>query len=464
MALNFLTFRELSELIQTTTTAHLLPADLLSGAWVDFSRYSALLRVDQARLKQGFLDWLGFDAVRGKPVGFRHCAECARLQYHCSLFDLAIVDRCPWHGCRLENPCYGCVARLSVNDESRNGWSLTSRCHCGYDLQTLLARPQPNHIPPELATQIDSQCKQMVGWWETVKQKQRGAAGLLSSIIVTGSFDYVFDERRAIALGFVERIAPIPRAWRHPANSLAARTVVYRASREEMSDDEGQIKREFACVRRYVWKHFVRSHTGCLEAILRMPEAERQCLDAAYVCSVCVAWLAWLGPGALKRQRATGPRSRRSTVLGRIRPLCVRRDHSLPGFAELALFSFMRGWAAIEQKIEYANLNVFQANAREWPQEIPRIVIEAGPDGTVADAETVILRVDESVLDERARNRCLRRETCGNTMSNGNFYMNYLAFEWTRSPHDSSTWDPQRLFRIKDFSGSHSNSYLALYI
>ena len=385
MALNSLTFHELCETIQTTPTKNDVVSELVSGVWVDFARYSALLRVEQTRLKGGFLHWLGFDTVRGNAAGIRHCAECARLQYHCSLFDLAIVDRCPWHGCKIGAPCYGCVSRLQVKGVSKDGWQLTSDCHCGYQLRSLFERPVTNRITAELAARMDSNCRQLIGWWATVKHKQQGAAELLSSVVRTGTFDYEFDERRVVALGFIQQVAPLPPAWRHQVSGTVGRAVEYGTRGKLETPEEKVLKREFASVRRYIWKRFVRNHLGCLKSILRMSEEERQCLDAAYFCSVCVAYFAWLGPRALKRQGVSGPRHKQLSVRGQILPLCGLQDGGLPRFAELALFSFMRGWAAIERKIEYQNLYIYHADHREWPRDISRTLIDAAGSGLTGD-------------------------------------------------------------------------------
>jgi hypothetical protein len=232
---------------------------------------------------------------------------------------------------------------------------------------------------------MDSNCRQLIGWWATVKHKQQGAAELLSSVVRTGTFDYEFDERRVVALGFIQQVAPLPPAWRHQVSGTVGRAVEYGTRGKLETPEEKVLKREFASVRRYIWKRFVRNHLGCLKSILRMSEEERQCLDAAYFCSVCVAYFAWLGPRALKRQGVSGPRHKQLSVRGQILPLCGLQDGGLPRFAELALFSFMRGWAAIERKIEYQNLYIYHADHREWPRDISRTLIDAAGSGLTGD-------------------------------------------------------------------------------
>jgi hypothetical protein len=313
---------------------------------------------------------------------------------------------------------------------------------------------------------MDSYCRQLVGWWATLKQRQSGASKILSPILRTGTFDRDWDERRPVAFGFVEQIAPFPPAWQHQARGVAARAIAYGVRKHAKAVNEESLRREFASVRRHVWKRFIKNHANCLNALLRMPHAERQCLDASNFCSVCVAYLAWLGRSALERHCVTGPRYRRASVRERIVPLYAGRDVDLPRFAELALFSFMRGWAAIERKIEYANLYVYHAEERCWPQDISRTLVDnvRGDAGGSAEQTVIILRADEKLLENRTHVRCASREALGRPMSNTNFYMNHLSFDWTRCKDDEAPWDPPRLFRIKDFSDKHSNSYLALYI
>jgi hypothetical protein len=481
MILNSLTFRELTEIIKSKSTGALPPwPDLRKSAWIDFGNYSALLRVDQKWLKQGFLDWLGFDVFRGKPAGIRHCRECTKLLYHCSLFDLAIVDRCPWHGCRIERSTDLAEIRLQTEGTRKYGWNLAPIYRCSYDLRPLLEDLRTNRVPPEVAEKIDRNCRQLVGWWATVKQKQSGATELLSSIIRTGTFDAEFDERRAVALGFVEQIAPIPRAWRSHVEGTPARAIAYRPRGKETATDETLLKRQFACVRRYLWKRFVRNHRECLKTILRMSEDERQSMDAEYCCSVCVAYLAWLGEYSLERyhfrdtrnrpkdtrSRLKDTRSRLSLVDRGIVPQRMGRDNSLPRFCELALFSFMRGWAAIERKIEHQNLYLYHAEVRTWPKDTSHTVVGtlAAATETEGQPAVIVLRADETLLEERARVRCANRAAQASLMSNVDFYTSYWNVEQTRQLLNVTPLQPTMLFRIKDFCHTHPNVYSNLYI
>jgi len=414
MALNGLTFGELQDLICRKTALEYdldLPSRLLSDSWVDFERYSALLRVDQARLKEGFLHWLGFGAIPGKPSGVRHCPECARLLYHSSLFDLAFVKKCPLHNCMIERPCYGCIARFQVGLGNRNSWELVSDCHCGYKLGSLFKNPGKRHLPPELAERMLSHGRQLVGWWATVKQKQKGAKYLLCSLMKTGEFDNAWDAGRLMSQDFVDQIAPFPHAWGREAMRIPARAVSYRHVKKVKSTDENLHRHEFASVRRYLWKRFVKRHVGCLKMLLRMPDEERQCLDAAYFCSVCVAFLTWLGPTALQRTHVGSSLSERSPTHDRFKFAHANQFSSEPRKAELALFSFMRGWAEIERLIEHVNIEIYNGEERYLSTNVPYVVIDDDyPHGLdVGESSVIILRADERPLEARANARCSSR-------------------------------------------------------
>jgi hypothetical protein len=372
MALNALTFREFYALIcREAGSVPIFPRDLMNGAWIDFDRYSALLRVDQARLKQGFLDWLGIESSNGKAVGIRRCPDCTRLHYHCSLFNLAIVKSCPWHGSAISEPCYGCVEQIQTEGTPRYGWSLNSQCRCRNDLRCLFERPVTSRVSPELAVRIEGDCRRMIGWWATIRQRQPGAEQLLASIIRTGSFYFEPDEHRAVAFGFAQQIAPFPDPWTHEIPATPAKRVIYDGRHADSGggpESVAVLKRELASVRRYVWKRFVKRHSACLKIILSMQEEERQSLDASWFCSVCVAYIAWLGPGAPAHYKiARPPASDPAAVSGSALLDSGRRADHLPSHAELALFSFVRGWAAIERRVLHQNLYVYHANDRIWP-------------------------------------------------------------------------------------------------
>ncbi|MBB3814756.1 hypothetical protein FHY12_000201 [Xanthomonas arboricola] len=71
------------------------------------------------------------DLFQRQPRPVRRCPDCARYGYHCTLFQLPSITRCPWHGCRLEQQCSQCGHALWAGFDQK-GW--LGRCGCGDDL------------------------------------------------------------------------------------------------------------------------------------------------------------------------------------------------------------------------------------------------------------------------------------------------------------------------------------------
>lgn len=64
------------------------------------------------------------------PRPIRWCWHCAGFGYHCSLFQLPSIHRCPWHDFPLLDRCPKCeqAGKGWIDDEGRLG-----RCPCGHD-------------------------------------------------------------------------------------------------------------------------------------------------------------------------------------------------------------------------------------------------------------------------------------------------------------------------------------------
>jgi hypothetical protein len=75
------------------------------------------------------LDLHGYWSSEELPL--RHCPECVRYGYHCTLFQLPSIDRCPWHGLALRDRCIECNEPYSSNITAETD---VGRCTCGHDL------------------------------------------------------------------------------------------------------------------------------------------------------------------------------------------------------------------------------------------------------------------------------------------------------------------------------------------
>jgi hypothetical protein len=79
-------------------------------------------------------DWSPLDLHghwSNEDLPLRHCSQCAQYGYHCSLFQLPSIERCPWHGCLLRDRCQRC--ELPYSPHATTGQDL-GQCACGLDL------------------------------------------------------------------------------------------------------------------------------------------------------------------------------------------------------------------------------------------------------------------------------------------------------------------------------------------
>lgn len=114
-------------------------------------------------LRHAFFNELGF-AI---PPMQRHdaariCTGCARLGDHCTLFDLAVLERCPWHP---DRPLW--TAQHSID--------LLDQPNLRLLVQSDLLRPlfDPAHavarLIPAQQLQIARDCAALVRWWARVR-------------------------------------------------------------------------------------------------------------------------------------------------------------------------------------------------------------------------------------------------------------------------------------------------------
>jgi hypothetical protein len=66
-----------------------------------------------------------------EDLPLRHCPECVRYGYHCTLFQLPSIQSCPWHGLPLRDRCVQCNQPYSSNIDAELDVGL---CACGNDL------------------------------------------------------------------------------------------------------------------------------------------------------------------------------------------------------------------------------------------------------------------------------------------------------------------------------------------
>lgn len=136
LLINHLTATELFALIHKEGAKATRQGSLnhLYSDWIDLTKLATLLGIETERVEQCFLDTLGFTSKTVRKNGIRHCPECARLGYHCVMFNLAVVEFCPWHNRQLEQLCTSCLRSISYsrNREMRSSLAFEcKKCHLG---------------------------------------------------------------------------------------------------------------------------------------------------------------------------------------------------------------------------------------------------------------------------------------------------------------------------------------------
>lgn len=101
---------QLRDLIGSDTASKNTQLRSTRADWIDIKRLVELLRVDEARLREGFLSELGGPQLLGyRSLGIRHCPYCLAMGYHSAIFDVALLGVCPWHQQVLTEPCLKCL-------------------------------------------------------------------------------------------------------------------------------------------------------------------------------------------------------------------------------------------------------------------------------------------------------------------------------------------------------------------
>jgi hypothetical protein len=465
MVLNSLSFEQLCELIirDQAAVAHFHSA-LFDGTWVDFPRYSSLLRVDQSRLREGFLNTIGIDFPKFNHAGIRHCPECEKLNYHCSLFNIDIINYCPWHGCPLRSPCSGCALQLSREGTFTFGWCANPKCRHGNDMSYLLDSFSVNRVPPDLALDIERYCKRLVGWWATVKQKQKGAEKLLADAVrIDPCHSMTQQKSMAMALDYAQGLAPFPVPWRHGVAPNAAKVVELRPRHEYITysiDAKRYFQSQFSCVRRYVYKTFVKKHRRCFTELRCMHPRERYFLDGTKFCSVCVAYLSWLTDNRISQNQAPLP------LMGLGETISLNGHYLDWGCAaEHILLRFIQAWSTIELLCEDRCCIVIDEEYTA-PIDWPHVIFENLNDGEKLDDRftLLLLRADEASLSARALGRCMERRIYGHAMVDYNCLASFSDFYWWNDDYIDHFFSNNGLCRIINPASFYKSMFYYIYI
>jgi hypothetical protein len=278
------------------------PLNFSDSRWIDFNKFGMLLGVDPGRLKNGFLDQLGFDPPRisNRPHKIRHCRKCVMLGYHCTLFDLSVIAECPWHRCALTSPCEGCTYPTTLNGVSRFLYEGKPRCsRCGVPLSHFLEPSEINKVDSSSSAMILGYCIELCDWWKEVCNLNQDRMQLLSRLQAVGEVKKSNISERAWQLGYALKDkkseiywkfseTPIPAEYREWHATLIP---VYQGEKGgQLGDDIG---RNYRSIRRHIYKKFVRPHRKCLSCLLALNSDAALALKCDSVCTVALAFLVW---------------------------------------------------------------------------------------------------------------------------------------------------------------------------
>lgn len=129
-----------------------------STRW-DFERWCAHTGLPAGVLERAFLDRLDFRIRPRLRDGVRYCRACTRWGYHCTFFDLSILQRCPWHDEPLTRACTACLAQLSEPH------AIAEAGHVCAGQNEALHGAVPHRVPESMCPVIERHCQVLLGWW-----------------------------------------------------------------------------------------------------------------------------------------------------------------------------------------------------------------------------------------------------------------------------------------------------------
>ncbi len=297
MAINHLKWSELKRLIAISRSqldSRINP--FISGRWVDIDKFSRLLGEPYEMIESSFLSVLGFPESLAYRVGISHCPECASLGYHCSLFNIQALLRCPWHDVRLTNCCVQC-ARTVQSFLLRGGSDQLTCPACGIrivDPADPLARDE---MTAQRLQEAFTRCTHLVKWWRDVRDYEPCANELFGSALCSNDELDILPTKLHLRIGCLQKVALPPEfqwlsAYATPGDVIAWADPVEPETGDKVSKQDSRM-RCYRSVRRKIFRKFVRPHRRCLAILCSMSRCAWTCLERDYACTVCVAYFAW---------------------------------------------------------------------------------------------------------------------------------------------------------------------------
>lgn len=306
LALNHMEMDELCQLIQKQDQPAVRTKNIATtnSEWIDFERFGRLLDVEPVRLKNGFLDQLGFSRDHRFPTSrevarlTRLCPDCVAYGYQCVFFDLAIIAECPWHRRSLFSSltrCLVCSPFFTNLEDMSEGGTCPA---CGTSPEKGVVKLCFNRFDEAKLATILGYCLELVEWRRSVRQATFDHANLLGDIDQVGEASSSLLDFTSWQLGHALASGKMKIYWKFRDIPMKVqRTVCHDTSvvnsydqTVRIYDDEGK---HYRSVRHNIHKRFVKSHRRCIAKLRALSREESLYLDGTTVCPVALAYLVW---------------------------------------------------------------------------------------------------------------------------------------------------------------------------
>ncbi|WP_146173201.1 hypothetical protein [Ectopseudomonas oleovorans] len=219
----------------------------------------------------------------------KHCPECLKMRYHCSVFQLNIIEECPWHGVRLEF-CRECTSIVQTHGLFR---STTPRggieFSCGH-FKIMSGEVLLTSVPIDLSERIESFCSNVKRWLESAAEVSRfllpyvhGKKGEQESVIGV----------RDVALSYLEdKVVGAP--WLLEYLKFPVKIINIGGEKfTGRSVSDVDLRACLKSLRRNVRKRYLRRHASCYRVISQYQVTESRTIILDQTCPAAMALLIW---------------------------------------------------------------------------------------------------------------------------------------------------------------------------
>jgi hypothetical protein len=298
---SFPDFRRLLHAFNVETSKYKSNNVWWNSAGFPLHRLESSLGISFGSLKLSFVDgWFPLPKYgelpriesRSRPP-IRHCAECIRYGYHSVLFYFDRFSQCPWHHRALE-VCNECTAALGKNcSTAKKIYELSGACeHLDLILDVSATSAPPREFF-ELVRATGDTFRDWVG--HTID-----LIGHAAYKIIADKSDSGMD--KTIALDFLTKKFGSPsfnyEAKKeasliiNPCLTMVRIDVHCRAiNKGHPVTDPLRLSPSIKCVRRYIFKKYMRLHVKCLNRLRELAENEWYDLDVTKICPCALAYV-----------------------------------------------------------------------------------------------------------------------------------------------------------------------------